>query len=98
VSEDAPRFLSRNGFPSYTNDPSRKLAGTDEALTDFELEEVADAAQRRDRARRRDAWQESKAVLERELAWLYSHRFQVDVTTQLRAVERQIMRLDDKLG
>ena len=56
--------------------------------------DAACVARDRDRAE----WTQSRDRLEREVAWLYSRRFERDVTTQIRALQRQVDRLDERLG
>lgn len=92
------RLLHRRSELGYTTSTRYALPGAGEAPDPDQLERITDQAQQRARERQRQDWQASRNRLKRELDWLYSQRYGRDVRDQLRAVERQITRLDDKIG
>jgi hypothetical protein len=43
-------------------------------------------------------WAEHRVEIERRLSWLYSQRFQRDVRSTVRALQRQLDRLDERIA
>jgi hypothetical protein len=99
MSGDAPRFLAHSGSRGgdYTSNPARAL-DCGEAPSADEQRRITHDAARAARDRDRHDWMQSRDRLRRELDFLYSRRFQLDVSTQLRAPQRQLDRLDQRLG
>jgi hypothetical protein len=95
---DTPRLLARNSANGYVTHTSRALAGEPEAVSASVQDELTRDAARAARDRDRREWAQARDRLEREVAWLYSRRFDRDVTTQIRALQRQVDRLDERLG
>ena len=98
VMDDTPRLLARNPASGYVTHTSRALRHEPEAVSASVQDELTRDAGRAARDRDRREWTQSRDRLEREVAWLYSRRFERDVTTQIRALQRQVDRLDERLG
>ena len=94
---DAPRLLHRRSEHGYTADPSRALLGAGEAVPVEAQHELTARVHRAARQAQLDEWERRKAAIQREIDWLYSQRFQRDVRSQLRALQRQVDRLDRHL-
>jgi hypothetical protein len=95
---DAPRFLARHSQYAYTEDPAKALPAEPEAINAEAQELLTLRAQRTAREVRLVQWRERREAVARELDWLYSQRLRRDVRTQLRAVQRQLDRLDQKIA
>jgi hypothetical protein len=98
---DQPRYLHRNSAygepPGYTTHPSRAMRGEPEPLTPEQLTDLRDTQERAHREAQLTAWRESRANLSRSIAYLYSQRKRRDVHTRLRALERELDRIDQLL-
>lgn len=81
----------------YTSDASRALFAEPEAVDREEQRRITAAAARSAREADRDEWFRRREAIERELDWLFSRRFQRDVTVQVRALRRQLDRVDRRL-
>jgi hypothetical protein len=81
----------------YTVDPRRALPREPEALTVDQLAQVELRAGRRHRERQLADWRARRRELERSIDWLYAQRNQRDVRSQLRALQRQLDRLDETI-
>lgn len=94
---DDPRFLARRSELGYTSRASLAVVGEPEAVSADEQRELT--AQRRRAAHEAQVaeWQEHRASLQRSIDWLHSQRFRRDVRSSLRALERQVEQLDDKI-
>lgn len=94
---DAARLLHRHSQFAYTSDPTRALTDAGEAIpADTQAEQTA-RAHRTQRQTQLDEWQRRRAVIQREIDWLESQRFKRDVRSELRALQRQVDRLDKRL-
>jgi DNA-binding FrmR family transcriptional regulator len=101
---DSPRLLARNSTrphpelgTGYTDRPDLALIGEPEAVS---VDEQAMLTARVHRARHEAELRElaeHRAAIQRELDWLHSQRYAKDVRTQIRAVQRQLDRIDQKL-
>jgi hypothetical protein len=96
MRDDEPRFIAR--VAGYVDHPARALPGEPEAVTEAEQMTITADAHRAAEDRDRAEWAESRDRLRRELDWLYSRRFRADVGAQLRALQRQVDRLDERIG
>ena len=94
---DALRLLHRRSEHGYTSDPSRGLTGAGEAVPPEFQEVVTARAHRAERDAQLDEWRERRARIQREIDWLISQRFRRDVRSDLRALQRQLDRLDRRL-
>ena len=78
----------------YTDDESRALREEPEAVR-AEYQELLTARARRDARQAQLAeWESHRAAILREIDWLHSQRFQVDVSKPLRVLRRQLARID----
>ncbi len=93
---EPPRLLHRQF--GYTTNPAQAMRGEPEALTAEQVDDLNVKAARVARDRQADEWRERRARLDRELDWLISQRRERDVTTQVRAVRRQLDRIDQRLA
>jgi len=55
-------------------------------------------SRRTERERQLAEWNERRAAIQREIDWLHSQRFQVDVSKSLRTLRRQLARLDRQIA
>lgn len=99
------RLLARSGANAegdaargYTSNPRLALANEPEAVDDQALARIVEEAARKPRVTRAEAWEESRARIAAELQRLEAADLGRDVGTTLRALERQLARLDRKLG
>ena len=93
---DEPRYLGMR--VGYVRHAARGMRGEGEAITALEQDQQTRDAQRAASDRDKAEWLESRARLQREIAWLYSRRFQQAVGRQLAALQRQVDRLDGGLS
>jgi hypothetical protein len=98
VGADTPRLLHRCSQYGYTSDPSRALFAEPEAISAEAQAALALATSRRERDAQLAEWNQRKAAIERELAWLHSQRFHRDVRSSVRALQRQVDQLDRKIA
>jgi hypothetical protein len=96
VDADQARHLGR--VAGYVDHPVRGLHDEPQALTAAEQDQVTRQAAQSARDRDRAEWAQARDRLEREVDWLFSRRFERDISTQVRALERQIARLDQRIG
>lgn len=59
--------------------------------------ELTARVHRSERQAQLDEWARRKAAIQREIDWLTSQRFRRDVRSDLRALQRQVDRLDARL-
>jgi len=59
---------------------------------------LAARARRTEHERQLGEWNERRAAIQREIDWLHSQRFQVDVSKSLRTLRRQLARLDKQIA
>ena len=97
MSGDAPRFLHRSSAHGYTSDLSRALFAEPEAISLDDQEQYSAQAERRRHEAQVAQWRETRAAMERELAWLYSQRLRRDVRRQLRSLTWQLDQLDRRI-
>lgn len=97
MDDDPRRYLARNPAKGYTLDPRRSVLEEPEALTAAELAELAARAERSQADRQRAEWAQRRLEIEKRLAWLISQRLRRDVGSQIRAVQRQLDRIDRRL-
>jgi hypothetical protein len=96
---DSPRLLRRRSeYGGYTTDPSRALFDEPEAVGAEVQELLTDRARRVELDSQREEWREHRDEIERRLGWLQSQRFRRDVSSQVRALRRQLDRLDELIG
>jgi hypothetical protein len=94
---DAPRLLHRRSEYAYTSDPTRALTDAGEAIPATTQAELTARAHRTHRQTQLDEWDDRRQAIQREIDWLHSQRFQRDVRSALRALQRQVDRLDASL-
>ena len=94
---DSPRLLARRSQYGYTDDPAFALVSEPEAVSASAQAEITAASQRRERQGVLDEWRERRQVIVREIEWLQSQRFQRDVRSTIRALQRQVDKLDVRL-
>lgn len=97
ASNDAPHLLARRSQYGYTTDPAFALVHEPEAVSASALAEITAASKRRERQRVLDEWRGRRLVVMREIEWLQSQRFQRDVRSTVRALQRQVDKLDVRL-
>lgn len=105
MGDDAVRLLARNSAAEhatlgigYTSDPSRALRAEPEAVTADVQRALTARAGRTARERQLEEWNARRAELQRTLDWLHSQRFVRDVRSTIRALERQLARLDRRIA
>jgi hypothetical protein len=94
---DAPRLLAARSQYGYTDRLDRALHHESEAVPAEVQTELTARAQRTAAERTRQEWEVRRASIQRELDWLHSQRFQRDVRSTVRALERQLDRMDKHL-
>lgn len=94
---DAPRLLHRRSEHGYTSDPTRALTDAGEAVPVDVQDALTARVRRSERQAQLDEWETRKAAIQREIDWLQSQRFRRDVRSQLRALQRQVDKLDARL-
>lgn len=94
---DALRLLHRRSEHGYTSDPSRGLTGAGEAVPAEFQEAISARAHRAEREAQLAEWSARRERIQREIDWLYSQRFRRDVRSELRALQRQVDRIDRRL-
>ena len=94
---DPPRLLARRSQYGYTDDPAFAVISEPEAVSASAQAEITAASQRRERQTIADEWRGRRLVLMREIEWLQSQRFQRDVRSTVRALQRQVDKLDARL-
>ncbi|MGZ6564461.1 MAG: hypothetical protein ACXVH3_32350 [Solirubrobacteraceae bacterium] len=95
---DSPRLLHRRSQYGYTSDPDRAMFQEAEAVGRDDQALITERAHRSAREAQLVEWREHRAEIERRLGWLYSQRFQRNVTTQVRALQRQLDRIDERIA
>jgi hypothetical protein len=98
VPADQPRLLHRHSQYGYTDRPERALYREPEAVSVEAQEQLTLSARRAEHAQQVEQWRERRAAIAREVAWLYSQRFRRDVGSSVRALERQLERLDQRIA
>jgi len=78
----------------YTDEPGRALRDEPEAVSVEDQRLLTARAHRTARQQQLDEWTTRRASIQREVDWLYSQRFQQDVSKSLRVLRRQLSRLD----
>jgi len=98
---DAPRLLARNSTREhpllgvgYTDELDHAMRDEPEAVPLDYQQLLTARAHRTARQAQLDEWATRRASIQREIDWLYSQRFQVDVSKALRVLRRQLDRLD----
>jgi hypothetical protein len=94
---DQPRFLHRSAAYGLTTNPVMAAPGEPEALSRDDSDDMRAVSERRARERQAAQWAERRRAITRELDWLRSQRFHRYVRSDVRALERQLDRLDRKL-
>lgn len=69
-----------------------------EAISERAYRELELKAAQERAAEQRLEWELHRATITRELGWLYSQRFRKDVRSQVRALERQLTRIDSVIA
>jgi tripartite-type tricarboxylate transporter receptor subunit TctC len=95
---DAPRLLHRHSPHGYTDQLAHSLFQEPEAVSADDQQRLTAAAHQAAKDAQVSEWQERRARIQREFDWLYSQRFRRDVRSQLRAVQRQLERLDQRIA
>jgi hypothetical protein len=91
---DAPRLLHRRSQYGYTDRPEYAMHAEPEAVPAEDQEWITSRSHRTEREAQVLHWRERRANIEREVDWLYSQRFDRDVSKPLRTLRRQLDRLD----
>lgn len=95
---DSLRLLHARSQHGYTDNPSRAMFGEPEAVSaDVQRELTADSLAREHEAQVAQ-WRTRRAAIARELDWLRSQRFQRDVRSAVRALDRQLANLDRRIA
>lgn len=97
MPSDPPRLLHRRSEHGYTSDPTRALGDAGEAVPVEAQAELTARAHRSERQAQLEEWEQRRQAIQRQIDWLYSQRFQRDVRSQLRALQRQVDKLDARL-
>ena len=95
---DIPRLLHKRSHHGYTTDPAKAMFGEPEAVSADAQRAIT--AQAHDHAHQLQVakWIEARADIQRRLDWVWSQRFRRDVQSQVRALERQLQRLDQRIA
>ena len=94
---DTPRLLHRRSEHAYTSDPTRALTDAGEAVPEDAQLAITARSHRSARQTQLTEWADSKTALERQVNWLEAQRFHRDIRSEVRALQRQIDRLDQRL-
>jgi hypothetical protein len=97
VPADPPRLLHRHSAHGYTDDPARAMFGEPEAVPADVQAQITAAARRSEHDAMVAGWLERRAAIEREIDWLYSQRLRRDVSSSLRALHRQLDRIEQRI-
>jgi hypothetical protein len=97
TKRDPIRLLHRYPHRGYTDDPSRSAVGEPEAVGESDQEWLAHYAHRAERDAQLVHWRERRAVIERQIDWLYAQRFARDVGKQLRFLRRQLDAIEKRI-
>jgi hypothetical protein len=98
VDEGTRRLLHRSSEYGYTTNPARALRAEPEAVSADTQDQLTLRSRRTARDAQLEEWRVRRDRIERELDWLHTQRFQRDVTTQARALRRQLDRIDTRLS
>jgi hypothetical protein len=98
TKRDAIRLLHRYPHRGYTDDPAKAALAEPEAVSATDAEWIAHYAHRAERDAQLLRFRERRAVIERQIDWLYSQRFARDVSKQLRFLRRQLDAIEKRIG
>jgi hypothetical protein len=88
------RFLAARSQYGYTDRLDRALFNEPEAVAASAQAELTAHAHRLAELEQRQQWEALRVQLQRQIDWLYSQRLRREVRSSVRALERQIARLD----
>ena len=95
---DSTRLLHRRSEHGYTDHPGRALPQEPEAVSREVQRSITAQAQDQAHQLRVAQWVEHRMEIQRRIDWVYSQRLRRDVRSQLRALERQLDRLDKRIA
>jgi hypothetical protein len=94
VTREPVRLLARRPERGYVEDPAKALAREPEAVSVEEQDFITARVHRTERQAQLAEWERRRATVLREIDWLYSQRFQRDVSRPLRTLRRTLDRID----
>jgi hypothetical protein len=97
TKRDPVRLLHRQPHRGYTDDPAKAAFAEPEAVSAEDQEWIAHYAHRAERDAQLLHWRERRAVIEKQIDWLYSQRFARDVGKQLRFLRRQLDAIEKRI-
>jgi hypothetical protein len=95
---DRPRLLAARSEVGYVDHPSLALPSQPEAVPLDYQHYLTDRASRRADERRREAWRESRELLQRGLDLPRGRPLGKELAGDLRVVQRQLERIDRRIG
>jgi hypothetical protein len=97
VVPEPPRFLHKRSHHGYTDRLDLAMHAEPEAVPREDQALITARVHRTEREAQVLHWSERRARVEREIDWLYSQRFQRDISKPLRTLRRQLDRIDKQI-
>jgi hypothetical protein len=97
TKRDTIRLLHRYPARGYTDDPAKAAFAEPEAISAEDQEWIAHGAHRAEREAQLLHWRERRALIEKQIDWLYSQRFARDVSKSLRVLRRQLDHIEQRI-
>lgn len=94
---DHVRLLHRDSTHGYTDNPARAVPREPEAIPTAYQHQLTARVERDRREAELAEWRTRRAIIERQVEWLYSQRNHREVGSDMRALKRQLDRIDQKL-
>jgi hypothetical protein len=94
VVPEPPRFLHKRSHHGYTDRLDLAMHQEPEAVPRDDQVLITARVHRTERQVQIAEWEERRVRVLREIDWLYSQRFQQDVSKPLRVLRRQLDRID----
>lgn len=95
---DPVRLMHRDSTHGYTDNPALAMPREPEAVPYATQTQITARAHRVAREAEADEWRERRAAVAREIDWLYSQRKRRSIRSEMRALARQLERLDALIG
>jgi hypothetical protein len=95
---DRVRLIARYAPKGYTDRPEQAMHAEPEAVGAQDAEWIAYRVHRSEREAQLLRWREHRARIEREIDSLYSQRFAVGVSKQLRVLRRQLALIERRIA
>jgi hypothetical protein len=95
---DTIRLLHRHSPHGYTDRPEKALRAEPEAVSAEDQTWIVYRAHRAERDAQLLHFRERRALIEKQIDWLYSQRFARDVSKQLRFLRRQLDAIEKRIS